>query len=110
MKHDTTLYDTLEVCPWASASVIKAAYRCLAQHHHPDKNPGSDSADERLAKINDAYAILSEPGKRQVYDRSIGLHHGFVERRAADVAAGGSLGRADRGHKVSRPFGFRPLA
>ncbi len=110
MKHDTTLYDALEVSPWASAFVIKAAYRCLAQHHHPDKNPGSHSAGERLAQINDAYAILSDPGRREVYDRSIGLHQGFVERRAGDMAAGGSLGRADRGHKVSRPFGFRPLA
>lgn len=110
MKHDRTLYDTLEVSPWASASVIKAAYRCLAQHHHPDKNPGSDSAGERLAQINHAYAILSEPGRRQVYDRSIGLQHRFIERRTGDVAAGGSLGRAAPGHKVSRPFGFRPLA
>ena len=110
MRHDTTLYDALEVSPWASASVIKAAYRCLAQYHHPDKNPGSDSAGERLAQINHAYAILSEPGRRQVYDRSIGLRHGFVERRAGDVAAGGSLGRAAPGHAVSRPFGFRPLA
>ena len=110
MTHDRTLYDALEVSPRASAHVIKAAYRCLAQHHHPDKNPGSVSADARLALINHAYAILSEPARRQAYDRSIGLQHGFAERRVGDLAAGGSLGRADRGHKVSRPFGFRPLA
>ena len=110
MNHDRTLYDALEVSPRASAHVIKAAYRCLAQHHHPDKNPGSDSAGARLALINHAYAILSEPGSRQAYDRSLGLHCGFVERRVCDVAAGGSLGRATPGHKVSRPFGFRPLA
>lgn len=39
---DNTYYETLEVSANASAFVIWAAYRCLAQHHHPDKHSGSE--------------------------------------------------------------------
>ncbi|MDO8699418.1 MAG: DnaJ domain-containing protein [Rhodoferax sp.] len=60
MQGELTLYDTLEVSSKTCPQVISAAYRCLAQFNHPDKKPGSNAASERLAQINDAYAILSE--------------------------------------------------
>jgi DnaJ-class molecular chaperone len=63
-----TLYETLEVSPQASPSVIRAAYRCLAQHHHPDKHPNSDDAGQRLAQINFAYSVLADPVKRRRQD------------------------------------------
>ncbi len=60
MKPDRTLYDVLEVSQHASPVVVKAAYRSLAQSLHPDKNSGTLAAGERLAEINDAYAVVLE--------------------------------------------------
>ncbi|MBK9574589.1 MAG: J domain-containing protein [Rhodoferax sp.] len=47
-----SFYETLEVSPRASDFVIRAAYRCLVQHHHPDKNPRAEGAGQRLVLIN----------------------------------------------------------
>jgi curved DNA-binding protein CbpA len=109
MKLEDTLYEVLEVSPRASNEVIKAAYRCLAQHHHPDKNSGTDIANHTLAQINHAYSILSDPVTRLRYDRQIGLHGNSTERRGVGIEADGNYGSAVAGHSVSRPFGFRPL-
>lgn len=108
MRFEDTLYEVLEVSPRASTEVIKAAYRCLVQHHHPDKNAGTDAANERLARINHAYAILSDSSKRERYDRSAGVAHDFIERRGARPPARGAHGAA-ADHRGIRPFGFRPL-
>jgi hypothetical protein len=62
-------YETLGVPPTASAGEIREAYRKLAFQYHPDSNPGDKSAEERLKKLQEAYEVLSDPGKRQVYDR-----------------------------------------
>lgn len=109
MRFEGTLYEVLEVSPRASSDVIKAAYRCLAQHHHPDKNSGTEIANHALADINHAYSILSDPFARLRYDRQIGLHGNARERRGSGVAADGKQGPVVAGHGVSRPFGFRPL-
>ena len=71
MKRDVSLYEILEVSPLASALVIRAAYRCLAQFNHPDKNPGTDTAIERQSRLNRAYAVLSDPEQRRRYDQEM---------------------------------------
>lgn len=109
MNLEDTLYEILEVSPRASTEVIRAAYRCLAQHHHPDKNPGDAIANERLAQINHAYAILSDPVKRRSYDRRLGQDSRFVERRGVRGSSHGRRDAAAPGHQGARPFGFRPL-
>lgn len=49
--------------------VIKAAYRALAQRYHPDKwMGGKDQANRRMADINEAFSVLSDPVKREAYD------------------------------------------
>lgn len=105
----TSLYDTLEVSPQASPSVIRAAYRCLAQHHHPDKHLNSDEAGRRLSMINFAYSVLADPAKRRGYDIRQGIDAAFVERRGLDavpkVRHAGNAG----GDFTCRPFAFRPL-
>lgn len=53
-----SFYETLEVSPRASSLVIRAAYRCPVQHHHPDKNPRAGGADQRLVPINEACAAM----------------------------------------------------
>ena len=67
----STLYDILEVSPDASAEIIHSAYRALAQRWHPDKNAGDPAAADLMVQINRAYAILSDPLKRKVYDASL---------------------------------------
>lgn len=109
MAVDNTLYEVLGLSPSVSAQVIRAAYRCLAQQHHPDKHAGATGANERLVQINHAYAVLSDPVRREAYDRTWQRDSGFVERRGAGGGPGRSGGAAAVGPHLSRPFVFRPL-
>jgi molecular chaperone DnaJ len=62
-------YETLGVKRNASAEDIRKAYRRLARKHHPDLNPGDKAAGERFKKVQDAYDVLSDPKKKQMYDQ-----------------------------------------
>ena len=64
------LYEVLGVSRDADDVEIKTAYRRLALEFHPDKNPGDKQAEERFKEITRAYGILSDPSKRNVYDRT----------------------------------------
>jgi curved DNA-binding protein CbpA len=64
-----TLYDTLGVREDATDEEIKRAYRRAAMKAHPDRNVGREaSAHARFQEIKEAYAILSDPEQRRVYD------------------------------------------
>ena len=69
-------YKTLGVNEDATAEEIKKTYRKLAFQYHPDKNPGNE---EMMKGINEAYAVLSDPGKRRDYD-SYRLSYGSSAR------------------------------
>jgi DnaJ-class molecular chaperone len=58
-------YETLGVSETATGDEIKKSYRKLAFQYHPDKNAGNE---EMMKLINEAYAVLSESGKRKEYD------------------------------------------
>jgi len=62
-------YEVLGVPREASPDEIKSAFRKLAAKHHPDRNPGDDTAQERFKEINTAHQILSDPDKRAAFDR-----------------------------------------
>ena len=62
-------YQTLGVQRSSSQDEIRKAYRKLARKYHPDRNPGDKSAEEHFKDIQEAYAVLSDPEKRQQYDR-----------------------------------------
>jgi molecular chaperone DnaJ len=62
-------YDVLGVARTATDAEIKSAYRKLAMKHHPDRNPGDHSAEEKFKEGAEAYAILADAEKRSLYDR-----------------------------------------
>jgi molecular chaperone DnaJ len=62
-------YETLGVAKTASADDIKKAYRKLAMKHHPDRNPGDKTAEQKFKEISEAYDILKDDQKRAAYDR-----------------------------------------
>ncbi|KVN41602.1 molecular chaperone DnaJ [Burkholderia pyrrocinia] len=64
----TTLYELLGVPEDATDADIKRGYRRAAMKAHPDRNVGCDAAHARFQEINEAYAILSDPAQRRVYD------------------------------------------
>src|SRR6202522_3482342 len=62
-------YELLGVARKASVKDIRAAYRKLARKYHPDLNPGDKSAEEKFKQIQEAYEVLSDAKKRQMYDQ-----------------------------------------
>ena len=65
-------YELLGVPRKASAKDIRTAFRKLARKYHPDLNPGDKSAEEKFKQLQEAYDVLSDSKKRQMYDQ-----HGF---------------------------------
>ena len=70
----TDYYTTLEIERNASVEDIKKAFKRLALKYHPDKQQGKSeaekkAAEEKFKEINEAYSVLSDPQKKQQYDR-----------------------------------------
>src|ERR1700752_1268078 len=66
-KHD--YYELLGVPRKATAKDIRTAFRKLARKYHPDLNPGDKSAEEKFKQLQEAYDVLSDTKKRQMYDQ-----------------------------------------
>ena len=64
-------YNVLNVNPSATEDDLKKSYRRLAMKWHPDKNPTSikQEAEAKFKQISEAYDVLSDPNKRQIYDQ-----------------------------------------
>jgi molecular chaperone DnaJ len=62
-------YEILGLQRGCELGEIKKAYRRLAMEHHPDRNPGDHKAEERFKELAEAYQVLSDPEKRELYDR-----------------------------------------
>ncbi|KAK9490004.1 hypothetical protein V1508DRAFT_426280 [Lipomyces doorenjongii] len=69
MVKESKLYDVLGISTDANDSQIKKAYRVNALKYHPDKNQHSPEAAEKFKDVSHAYEILSDPQKREIYDR-----------------------------------------
>lgn len=89
-------YKTLGVARTATQPEIKKAFRKVARESHPDRHPGDKAAERRFKDVNEANAVLSDPAKREKYDRF--GHDWEAYSRAGAAAAGADAGRGD-------PFG-----
>lgn len=93
-------YQVLGVGKKATAEEIKKAYRKLAVKWHPDKNPDNKAAEEKFKKISEAYAVLSDPKKREEYD-TFGSADQFRQQYSQeDIFRGFDL------DEILRSFGF----
>ncbi len=86
----TDYYQLLEISKNATQDEIKKAYRKSALKYHPDKNPGDAAAEKKFKQISEAYEVLSDEKKKQIYDQY-----------GADALKGGAAG----GH----PGGFSDM-
>ncbi len=79
-------YEVLGVARDAAADQIKSAYRKAAMQYHPDRNPGKkDEAEHKFRESTEAYSVLSDPQKRETYDR---FGHAGLSSRGFDPASG----------------------
>jgi molecular chaperone DnaJ len=125
-KHD--YYETLGVARGADAEEIRKAYRKLARKFHPDLNPGDKSSENRFKDVQEAYDVLSDSKKRQMYDQfgfysdngfagpppgsqgSQGQHFDFSGFDFSDYMGGGSGGPAGGGRRTTETGGgFRDI-
>jgi len=97
-KHD--YYELLGVPRKASAKDIRTAFRKLARKYHPDLNPGDKSAEEKFKQLQEAYDVLSDSKKRQMYDQ-----YGFYSDNIPPGGPGSSYGTGDEGANVNFDFG-----
>ncbi len=94
----TDYYQSLGVERGASEDDIRKAYRKLARKHHPDLNPGDKAAEDRFKKVQEAYDVLSDSKKKQMYDQ-----YGFYSENG--MPAGGPGGAGGPGAGPNMGFG-----
>ena len=88
----TDYYELLGVARKAGAKDIRTAFRKLARKYHPDLNPGDKGSEEKFKQLQEAYDVLSDTKKRQMYDQ-----HGFYSDNPQAGGAGPGAGGADDG-------------
>ena len=65
MPEKRDYYEVLGVDRNVSEADLKKAYRKLAKQYHPDMNPNNQEAEAKFKEVNEAYAVLSDPQKKQ---------------------------------------------
>jgi len=104
MSSKRDYYEVLGVHRNADAGEIKSAYRKVAMKYHPDRNPGDKQAEENFKEAAEAYSVLSDQNKRQIYDQ-------FGHRGLEGMTGGASGGFEDIfssfGDIFEEFFGFR---
>ena len=81
-------YQTLGVGREATAAEIKKAYKKLAMKHHPDRNQGDKSSEEKFKELSEAYEVLSDDNKRQTYNQ---FGHEGMDSRFGGAGGGGGF-------------------
>ena len=102
MAEKQDYYEVLGVDKSASADDIKKAYRKLAKKYHPDVNPGDATAEAKFKEVNEAYAVLSDPEKKQKYDQ---FGHAAFDQTAGGGYSYSNMDFGDIGDIFSSFFG-----
>ena len=97
MAEKRDYYEVLGVSRDADDAALKKAYRQLAKKYHPDANPGNKEAEAKFKEASEAYAVLSDPQKRQQYDQ--------FGHSAFDGGAGAGAGGFDFNMDMGDIFG-----
>ncbi|HJV01653.1 MAG TPA: molecular chaperone DnaJ [Burkholderiaceae bacterium] len=92
-------YETLGVAKNATEDEIKKSYRKLAMKYHPDRNPDSKESEEKFKEVKEAYEMLTNPEKREAYDR---YGHAGVD---PNMGGGGGFGGGGFGDAFGDIFG-----
>src|SRR3954454_9135060 len=93
-------YEILGVQRSAGDQELKSAYRKLALQHHPDRNPGDHSSEEKFKEAAEAYAVLTDAQKRAAYDA-------YGHQGVSGMGGGGfDPSAVDLGDLLSQVFGF----
>ena len=98
MKRD--FYEVLGVARDADSGAIKKAYRVLALKFHPDRNPDDPAAEESFKEATEAYQVLTDPAKRERYDR-----YGHAGLGGAGMGPGMDFDLHDALRSFMRDFG-----
>ncbi|MBR6410457.1 MAG: molecular chaperone DnaJ [Clostridia bacterium] len=69
MAEKRDYYEVLGLQKGADIPAIKKAFHEMAKKYHPDLHPGDKAAEEKFKEINEAYAVLSDPEKKSMYDQ-----------------------------------------
>src|SRR5690348_15493749 len=93
-------YEVLGVSKSATAAEIKSAYRKLALEWHPDRNKAAH-ANDKFKEINEAYAVLSDPKKKEQYDQ-----FGHAPFAPGAGSAGAGQGPFGGGFGQGGPFNY----
>jgi DnaJ-class molecular chaperone len=109
--NQTDYYEILGVHRNATQQQVKEAYRKLAFQYHPDRNTDNPEATTRMKAINEAYAVLSDPKKREQYNALRQTHGPSAHSRFREAYTDQDIYRGSDIHQifeeVSKAFGFR---
>lgn len=104
-------YQILGVEKSATLKQIKNAYRELAFQFHPDRNTQDPSTADKMKRINEAYAVLSNPQKRQEYDRLKDQYGSSAHRHFRSTYSNQDIFRGSDVHQIfeemAKTFGFK---